>query len=98
MNSFLRLCYCMTLSICKFYAGFVALGKIRLAALFLRAIPFVAEYASIRRKWRNDVKPGPDSALRLQQPLITKNFTSRATGSVICLLKHAGSPSELIIC
>lgn len=64
--------------------------KIKLVAIFLHAISSVAEYASTRR---NDVRPGPDPALRLQQPLITKNFMSRATGSVICLLKHAGSSS-----
>lgn len=38
-----------------------------------------------------DVGVGPEPALPLQQPLITKNFTSRAFSSVICLFKHAGS-------
>jgi len=68
-------------SICRFQDGFVAFGKVELAALL-----FVHPHPSVLSAGTK-LGIGSNPAPRPRQPLIIKNFTSRAAGFVICLLK-----------
>jgi len=68
-------------SICRFQHGFVAFGKVKLAALL-----FVHPHPSVLSAGTK-LGIGSNPAPRPRQPLIIKNFTSRAAGFVRCLLK-----------